>query len=156
MNFKLVIEHILTSKPISLFIKKFISINLNNIKINYSKISPKTSARIFFGLYERAETKLIKKYIINYNNVLEIGGGIGITAKYCTYFNKNIKNYYIIEPYSLNLKVIESQRFDCEKLKLFQGCVTNNEEDLKYLEFSYTNPILNKFDKSKISPENMS
>ena len=52
---------------------------------------------------------MIKKYIRDYNNILEIGGGIGITAKYCFNYNKNINKYYIVEPYSINLEIIRSQ-----------------------------------------------
>lgn len=155
MGFKIIIEKFLTSNLISFFIKKFTNFNLNFININYSKISPKTSARIFFGLYERAETKLIKKYIGDYNNILEIGGGIGITAKHCFNYNKNINKYYIVEPYSVNLEIIKSQNFDFNKIRLIQGCISNSNKELKNLDFSYTKPVLNKYDKSIILEKNL-
>ena len=108
----------------------------------------------FFGFYERAEIKLIKKHIKNYLNVLEIGGGIEL-AKYCFNYNKKIENYYIIEPYSINLELIKSQKFDF-KIKLIQGCVFNDNEETSTLNFEYTVPVLNKIDKSAILAKNIS
>ncbi len=156
MSLKILIEKFLTNGLISFVIKKFTNFNLNFLNINYNKISPKTSARIFFGFYERAEIKLIKKHIKNYLNVLEIGGGIGITAKYCFNYNKKIENYYIIEPYSINLELIKSQKFDFSKIKLIQGCVFNDNEETSTLNFEYTVPVLNKIDKSAILAKNIS
>lgn len=150
MSFKIIVENFLTCNLISILIKKFTNFNLDFLKINYNKISLKTSARIFFGFYERAEIKLIKRYIKNYVNVLEIGGGIGITAKYCFKYNNKIEKYHIIEPYSINLELIKSQNFNFEKINLIQGCVSNDDKKLEYLNFEYSQSVLNKIDKSNI------
>lgn len=102
MSLKLVVANLLNSPLLGSIISRIFpnyisSIRIPKIKINNSPlILNSTKAQFFWGFYESAELRFIRKYVPEGSNILELGASIGVVASVC-FKLKNASRLLLVE-----------------------------------------------------------
>lgn len=107
---KKIISDLLTNEKIGKYIKyKNPRKNLLGASYDFSLLTPKVAALLYFGIWESAETRFCLKYVLPEENIIELGGSIGaIMATLNT--KMNFKNYIIVEANKQNFNILQKIR----------------------------------------------
>ena len=82
-SYKQLIGEIITSKPITRIIKLFYGLDIykfGGYSIDLTATEDFIKGSIFWGLYERSEIKMIKKYMLKDYPIIELGASLGVTS----------------------------------------------------------------------------
>lgn len=121
---------------IAFFTKNLIMRNGIYYQLNFSSISPRIKALIFWNLYEKAEINFVKDYLSEDYPVIELGGSIGILS---AVIGKKIRNkrLFIVEANPDLIPVIKTQ-LEINQINNFEiihaGIGNDNDDELFFLE----------------------
>jgi FkbM family methyltransferase len=73
-------------------------------------ISCRHKSTVFFGIYEQAERKLVKRYIRSCDEIIELGGSIGVVSCIANRMLEDANQHLVIEANPLLLPILERNR----------------------------------------------
>jgi FkbM family methyltransferase len=147
---KQIITNFLTSSLFGRIIKllnpKF---NLFNGYYNFSLVKNKEAAKIFFGIYESAEIRFVKRFVKN-KIIIEIGSSIGVTLGVIlkSFFKKNI---FCIEPSKKNFGILKkiNIEFGNDNVKLINSAIDySGRKHVLFKDASYTSSKIMAYKKN--------
>ncbi|MEK9569617.1 MAG: FkbM family methyltransferase [Paracoccaceae bacterium] len=108
LSIKLIIARFLTKPIWGKIVKK------SNVKTsvffdpyNFNLVSDSDAASIFFGIWESAELRFVKKYINNRSGtIIELGSSVGVLASALSK-RLNNHNFYLVEASPINVSILE-------------------------------------------------
>jgi FkbM family methyltransferase len=80
--------------------------------VNASGINKRIIASIFFGFYESAEVRLIQRYFKGQNDVIELGGSLGIVSSHISSLMHADRKLIVVEP---NPNIIPTAKMNIEQ-----------------------------------------
>lgn len=85
---------------------KITEIELENIRLDVSTLSPKARHRLLYVGYETAEKVMCRDFLTRNDSVLELGAAIGFIGLYCQK-NLGIRDYVLVEANPRTLAVLK-------------------------------------------------
>jgi FkbM family methyltransferase len=83
--------------------------SLDGASFNYKLIHPTAAAKVYFGVWESAEIKILKRNMIGVN-FLELGSSVGVTMSVIFNSTKNTKIKYVgVEASPRNYEILKNQ-----------------------------------------------
>jgi FkbM family methyltransferase len=143
LYFKVIIVKFLTSRLIGKTIKRFNNgiLYTQGIKIDLtsSEISPRAAASIFWGFYESAEIRFIKKFLMPNLPIVELGTSIGIVA--CIARTINRQKLICVEANPTLIPLIQ-KNFELNKIENYEiinAAIGNETNESLYFEKGSSN-----------------